>query len=200
MYFGAVKRLILFIGVCVICSCSGDVSDTRHDSIEHTKDSLRAEADRKDKLKKCCFQSADEFTPFLPDSLGEFEKHNSEPLLPCADDTLMHNSVRTEYIDERGHMLVVRITEYCTAPFVLSSDYALKYDMHKSTTEFNEFDVPPTHHGFTTYSKKESTAYLLVEVDERFLVEITDQVCDNTKNVLSLYKALPLKELAAFSQ
>lgn len=189
---------ILFIWLSS-CGETGD-EDSRHDSIEQSKDSLRNNADRKDKQKKCCFQSPEEFLQFLPDTLGVFEKHNFEAQLPCADDTLAHNSVRAEYIDERGHMLVIRITEYCPAPFMLASDYSLKYEMHKSTAEFNEFDVPPTHHGFSTYDQKQSIAYLLVEVDERFLVEITDQVCDNTKNVLVIYESLHLAQLADFAR
>lgn len=83
---------------------------------------------------------------------------------------------------------------------MLAADYSLKYEMRKSTAEFNEFDDPPTHHGFSTYDQKQSTAYLLVEVDERFLVEITDQVCKNTKNVLAIYDAFSLKKLASFGR
>jgi hypothetical protein len=193
------RLTILVVVVLFLTSCTNQSDEYRHDSIEHSKDSLQNIADRKDKQKKCCFQTADEFTQFLPDTLSGFTKHNTESLLPCTDDTLAHNSARAEYIDERGHMLVIRITEYCPAPFMLASDYSLKYEMHKSTAEFNEFDVPPTHHGFATYDKSKSTAYLLVEVDERFLVEITDQVCDNTKSVVKVFESLPLDKLAEYA-
>jgi hypothetical protein len=196
-----VKLSLLLILLLTLNACGVDPdSDSRHDSIEQSKDSLRAEADRKDRQKQCCFQSTGDFDTFFTDTLGEFGKQRSEVELLCNNDTLAHNTSLIYYTDDNGHLLTLRITEYCTSPSMLAADYSLKYEMRKSTAEFNEFDVPPTHHGFSTYDPKQSVAYLLVEVDERFLLEITDQVCSNTNKVLALYAALPLDELAVFGR
>jgi hypothetical protein len=191
-----VRYLLLLLVSVLLFSCGETADEVRHDSIEQSKDSLRELADRKDRLKKCCFQSADEFSYFFPDTLGEYVKQRHETQLLCNDDTLAHNTSLVYFANAGGHLITVRLTEYCTSPSLLASDWAMKYGMHKSTAEFNEFDVPASHHGFSTFDARKSTAYLIVEVDDRFLVEITDQVCKNTQDLLNVYEHLPLAELA----
>lgn len=85
---------------------------------------------------------------------------------------------------------------------MLETDYALQFGRYKnsrSQSEFNEFDVPASHHGFTHFDNMTRTAVLVITVDNRFLIEINDQVCENTKNVLGIYEALPLDSLAGFT-
>ena len=180
-------------------SCSLDSGNTsRHDSIEAKKDSLRADADRKDAGMNCCFQSEEQFAVYFPDTCGNYIKQSFKAEFNCNKDTLAHNTMLVSYTDENGHLLDARITEYCAFPGGLVADWEMKFQMHAHLSEFNEFDSHQDYHGFSCYNSKKSEAYILVVIDDRFLVEITDQVCKNTKGVLNLYEHMPLTELTKF--
>lgn len=152
--------------------------------------------DRHDANGNCCFQNADEFLVFLPDTLGDFFLSENTAEIKCITDTLEHSTVLASYYNSSKHLVTVRITEYCTSREILATDYTLKQDRGKS--EFNEFHVPGSHHGFSSYDSKEEEAAVVLVVDNRFLVEVRDMVTPNSKNALLVYEKLPLKELSAF--
>jgi hypothetical protein len=198
-----VKALLSLLFLAALCSCGHSPDRNANDSA-HRSDSAAAGADRRDLHSNCCFQNESAFSPFLPDSCGKFQLHGTQTEMNCGDDTLRHSTVLANYVNAEDHIVTVRITEYCTTPAALNSDYLFQFGLLKGAEkehgEFNEFDVPASHRGFSTFDYGNRTAGLVVMVDNRFLVEIKDQVCENTKNVLVIYESLPLKELAAFGR
>jgi len=192
-------------GAGVLFSCSGpDPYAPDRDSVSQAKAPAVAISDRSDVNQSCCFQSAEDFTSFAPATCGNFRLQPGESVqLKCLTDTMEHSSATFTYANEEGHIVIVTISDYCASSEILTGDYALKFGSFKGPErrgEFNEFDVPASHHGFSSFDAQTRTAVLIVNTGNRFLVEITDQVCENTKNVLTVYEALPLKELSAFGK
>lgn len=201
-YFAVVKFFLWIIAGIVLFSCATTPQTGTADSVSLLNDSLQATIDRRDANHSCCFQNEKDFAPFFPDTCGKF---TLQPLpsvaLKCVTDTLTHSSARYGYANAEGHLITVTLADYCTAPQMLQTDYSLLFERYKnagSKSEFNEFDVPASHHGFTHFDNKTRTATLVIVVDKRFIVEIDDQVCENTKSVLTIYEQLPIDLLVAY--
>lgn len=195
-------KVLLYALLCILLFSCGSTPDTGLSDSVSSRDSALAAVDRKDVHQSCCFQSEQDFASFFPDTCGNFIRQPLPSIaLKCVTDTLTHSSARYGYSNEALHLVTVTLADYCTSPSMLQTDYALQFERCKndaSKSEFNEFDVPSSHHGFTHFNNKTRTAVLVIAVDNRFLVEITDQVCENTKNVLAIYEGLPLNSLSTY--
>lgn len=197
------KCIFYSLLLVVFFSCNSDQETlSAADSSDFKEGS--SSGNRADLNTSCCFQSEKDFTPFFPDTCGKF---TLQPLpsvaLKCVTDTLTHSSARYGYANAEGHLITVTLADYCTSPQMLQTDYSLQFERCKnagSKSEFNEFDVPDSHHGFTHFDDVTRTATLVIVVDKRFIVEIDDQVCANTKSVLTIYEKLPLASLAAYGK
>lgn len=187
----------------LLFSCgTPDTQSSDADTTPTAKDSSVVINDRADIHQSCCFQTEKDFLLFFPDTIGEFIGMDGRAVeMKCITDTMEHSSSMKSYVNAKGHVVTVTITDYCATPDILRTDYHVKFESYKGLErqgEFNEFEVAGYYHGFSHYDSDIRLAALVVVVDNRFEVEIVDQVCDNTKNVLVIYDALPLKELSEF--
>jgi hypothetical protein len=201
-YFAVVKSFLFALISIAFFSCGNTAKTTPATASDSVTDSAIAPADRRDVNASCCFQTEKEFEAFFPAACGKF---TLQPLpsvaLKCLTDTITHSSARYGYTNAEGHLVTVTLADYCTSPAMLQTDYSMQYERCRNEgtkSEFNEFDVPSSHHGFTHFNSATRTATLVVVVDNRFLLEIDDQVCENTKNVLALYEQLPVALLSAY--
>lgn len=199
-----VKPFLPLLLAALVASCGADNPRAGKDTASAQRDAAHTVADRRDIHNSCCFQDEEDFRPFLPPVCGKFELEMYDSEIYCPGDTLKHSTVFASYSDGDGHGVQVRITDYCPTPDLLATDYELKTGMLKGTEqepgEFNEFDVPGSHRGCTAFNPSNRTAKLVLVADNRFLVEITDHVCENTKGILSIYEALPLQKFAALGK
>lgn len=193
---------LLLVGALAFSCGTPDTQSPDADTTRISKDSSVAINDRADIHQSCCFQTEKDFLPFFPDTIGGFIGMDGRTAeMKCITDTMAHSTSMKSYVNAKGHVVTVTITDYCATPDILRTDYHIKFESYTGLErqgEFNEFEVAGYYHGFSHFDSDIRLAALVVVVDNRFEVEIIDQVCDNTKNVLMIYEALPLKELSEF--
>lgn len=201
--FSSVKSIPVVAILLFIASCSSSNGEIESDSLSEKSDSTSAVVDRSDKNSGCCFRKEEDFDPFFPDTCGSFYLHSvSATEIKCITDTLLHSFSERNYINARQHLIRVTIIDYCVRSYgMLDLDYGMLVERHRGhNAEFNEFDVPDSHFGFSEYDAANKSAIIVANVDNRFLVQISDQVCENTKNVLEIYGVLPLDKLALYDK
>jgi hypothetical protein len=194
---------VLILSLIFLAACSGvDSTNLNKDSAAENVDSTTVIDSRADVNQCCCFQSEKDFLAFFPDVCGSFIGQPGRTVeMKCITDTITQSNSTKTYANREGHIVAVTITDYCSTVETLRTDFALIFEHYKGLErqgEFNEFEVSGSYHGFSHFDPGARLAVVYVVVDNRFLVDIVDQQCENTKNVLMVYEHLPLQELAAF--
>lgn len=189
------KQLHILGLLLAFSSCGIDSNELRNDSSETAIDLHKAYTDSVLGKDKYCFQKREDGLQFLPDSILKYERTDGV-LTWVMGKKAENTSMYGEYNDGYNHIIKVRIMDYCAVPDMIDTDFAIKYDAHKSAVQFIELDAP-AHHGFYAFTNRQE-AYLLIEVDERFLVEIEDRGAESTTDILDFYANIPLEKLASF--
>jgi hypothetical protein len=153
----------------------------------------------------CCFQTEEQFKQFLPAACGDVKEADDKyaASLLCLQDPNDLSSVTKSYVGADGKRLSLQIRDYCAKPDALKEDYERRSNSSKNDPvehEYSEIKVNGVFNGYSHYSPKNKTVYVLAVVDDRFRVQITGQEASSTKDAFTLLNKLPLAELAKFGK
>lgn len=176
-----------------------------------TKSSLNDDKAINEKLApgtgSCCFMSTDEANRFFPAGSAEIPAADNQPAsgnLQCTQDGETESSLSKSYLNGNGR-LVLKLSDYCVNPRRLELDYNRRYTntlkiFGEDKVEKELADPSGRYSGFTVFSAKNKSSYLVAVVDKRFGVTISgvDQV--NGDDIVRLFNMIPLDELAGYGK
>lgn len=198
-YIYTMNRILVAVLLCLgFASCSNKTPAT---SSSVDSDSIRsAEKIRADINHICCFGDSAQFIQFFPASFEDVREVQPGviAIMNCNDDTITKTFGEKEYTASGEHFKVV-LTDFSRDTATLHDYYlqsVAQYRDDKGAHEFNEMEVPGVYHGFSYFTLNAKKIYMLVDVNDRFMYEITSTDVVSTKNALKILNGLPAAALA----
>ncbi|MBL0154491.1 MAG: hypothetical protein IPP93_13800 [Chitinophagaceae bacterium] len=194
-------RLPVIFLVLASCNNNAGLADKAAD------DSNKQAASAAAKKTSCCFMNPADGQRFFPAASGSISPVDTTEAfadLYCSEEGDSPSSFTKAYKSGEGRMSL-RISDFCINPHRAETDYEKRkkvtVDSYNADRELRDLaDGHGNYKGFAVFSPSGKSAYLHVIVDGRFSITIAGISQHSIDDVISLFKMVPLDQLAGFGR